>query len=267
MFFPSSSSLDSSQPVVAVVDWGNERTIHAEWSNRLQNAQRESDTQVSHVNAELRDNAENIDSIQRQMIDTVAEPGASSERRREDLARLRAEKLAAEEREKALREKLRSEERRSSTRLNWLKEKHREELEREREKFMRFVLRVEERDRLLLSQAASSMEEMTLRDVVTRLHRDFDVRLLAIDTGLTFLLDTPVERRVSVVEQQLEVRAVLAALLPESLRQSVRWSEAMLCGPEAQDVDLRVGQPLPEQVGLECVCVCVCVCVLSLIHI
>nr|KAG5688217.1 hypothetical protein BaRGS_003116 [Batillaria attramentaria] len=50
---------------------------------------------------------------------------------------------------------------------------------------------------------------------------------------------------VKVVEKQLEIQAVLSDLIPEDARQDVTWTEVTQYGPSAEDIDLRIGQPLP----------------------
>ncbi|KAK7465976.1 hypothetical protein BaRGS_00037463 [Batillaria attramentaria] len=86
-------------------------------------------------------------------------------------------------------------------------------------------------------------------DQESRLFHEHNIRLLGVDCGLNFLLDAPTEQWVSVVEHQLEVQALLGELLPDDVRQRVRWKDAAKCDGGSGDVDLRLGKPLPAIFG------------------
>nr|KAG5687686.1 hypothetical protein BaRGS_005937 [Batillaria attramentaria] len=114
-------------------------------------------------------------------------------------------------------------------RLENMRKDFEEKKRRQEENTMSFVLKIEERDRRLLAETASRLDRAQLPEVLQRLFHEHNIRLLGVDCGLTFLLDAPTEQWVSVVEHQLEVQALLGKLLPDDVRQRVRWKAAAEC--------------------------------------
>nr|KAG5702652.1 hypothetical protein BaRGS_028038 [Batillaria attramentaria] len=149
-----------------------------------------------------------------------------------------------------MREQLRLEQEKSEERLNALMRRYEEEKRAEQEKVMTFVLRLEEQHRQLLSLCRVELDGEKLRDLVERLFQNFDIRLLGVDCGLTFLMAAPAEQWVTVVERQMEIEATLRGFLPQGQLQEVTWEQPapVDCGPSCDDVDLQLGQPLPVQV-------------------
>ncbi|KAK7467990.1 hypothetical protein BaRGS_00036768, partial [Batillaria attramentaria] len=156
---------------------------------------------------------------------------------------MQEEQRAAEERVATLRGKLRQEKTKGDKRVADITRRYKEEKKRVEEQVMTFVIQVEEVHRQLLEHR--HLDEQRLSDVIQRLFSQFNIRLLGTDCGLRFLLDAPVSQWVKVVEKQLEIQAVLSDLIPEDARQDVTWTEVRQYGPSAEDIDLRIGQPLP----------------------
>nr|KAG5688214.1 hypothetical protein BaRGS_003113 [Batillaria attramentaria] len=156
---------------------------------------------------------------------------------------MQEEHRAAEERVATLREKLRQEKTKGDKRVADITQRYKEEKKRVEEQVMTFVIQVEEVHRQLLERR--HLDEQRLSDVIQRLFSQFNIRLLGTDCGLRFLLDAPVSQWVNVVEKQLEIQALLSDLIPEDARQDVTWTEVRQYGPSAEDIDLRIGQPLP----------------------
>ncbi|KAK7454114.1 hypothetical protein BaRGS_00039602, partial [Batillaria attramentaria] len=156
---------------------------------------------------------------------------------------MQEEQRAAEERVAALRAKLRQEKTKGEKRVAAITRRYEEDKKKVEEQVMTFVIQVEEVHRQLLERR--HLDEQRLSDVIQRLFSQFNIRLLGTDCGLRFLLDAPVSQWVKVVENQLEIQAVLSHLIPEEARQDVTWTEVTQYGPSAEDIDLRIGQPLP----------------------
>jgi hypothetical protein len=105
---------------------------------------------------------------------------------------------------------------------------------------MTFVLRLEHREQEVLRQLGAHVESAGLQNVAQRLFTEHNVRLLAVDCGLRFVLEAPTSTWRGVVEKQLAIQATLTELLPEGEKQAARWSDVTQYG----DVDIHLGRPL-----------------------
>lgn len=143
--------------------------------------------------------------------------------------------------------KLKSNERKWKSRISKLIRQHRTNIHEERVKVVRFILHLEERDRLL----SDFLNELPNRlpGVIKRLLTEFNIRLLGVDCGLNFLLERSGTLWRDAVEQQL-VQNVLQELLSEYLREGVKWSDLRLYSSPL-DIDLRIGQPSPMDSGMD----------------
>nr|KAG5688211.1 hypothetical protein BaRGS_003110 [Batillaria attramentaria] len=150
--------------------------------------------------------------LQTQLSEAEAR-GRMDKRDREELEQrvqqIQEEQRAAEERVATLRGKLREEKTKGDKRLAAITRRYEEEKKRVEEQVMTFVIQVEDVHRQLLER--QHHDEERLSDVIQRLFSQFNIRLLGTDCGLRFLLDAPVSQWVKVVENQLEIQAVLSA--------------------------------------------------------
>nr|KAG5699679.1 hypothetical protein BaRGS_022077 [Batillaria attramentaria] len=81
-------------------------------------------------------------------------------------------------------------------------------------------------------------EKDVLSKLVQQLCEEFDVRLLAIDSGLRFLMDVPVEEWKGVKELQEKLKKILEdALLPKQEKEEVTWTEVTSCSTQTGDAD------------------------------
>ncbi|KAK7487032.1 hypothetical protein BaRGS_00021702, partial [Batillaria attramentaria] len=120
-------------------------------------------------------------------------------------------------------------------------EKSRAEQEKatERERVKRFYIGIQQKKTSLLKQVMKRIEEKdVLSKLVQQLCEEFDVRLLAIDSGLRFLMDVPVEEWEGVKELQEKIKKLLEdALLPEQEKEKVTWTEVTSCSTQTGDAD------------------------------
>nr|KAG5699683.1 hypothetical protein BaRGS_022081 [Batillaria attramentaria] len=137
---------------------------------------------------------------------------------------LQAEKVIGQQ-------QLQAEKRRAEAELAALYHTHQEEKTRERERVKRFYIGIQQKKTSLLKQVMKRIEEKdVLSKLVQQLCEEFDVRLLAIDSGLRFLMDVPVEEWKGVKELQEKLRKVLEdALLPKQEKEEVTWTEVTSC--------------------------------------
>ncbi|KAK7467988.1 hypothetical protein BaRGS_00036766, partial [Batillaria attramentaria] len=184
---------------------------------------------------------------ERELRELTEARGRMDKRDREELEQrvqqMQEEQRAAEERVATLRGKLRQEKTKGDKRVADITRRYKEDKKRVEEQVMTFVIQVEDVHRQLLER--QHHDEERLSDAIQRLFSQFNIRLLGTDCGLRFLFDAPVSQWVKVVEKQLEIQAVLSHLIPEDARQDVTWTEVTQYRPKAEDIDLRIGQPLP----------------------
>lgn len=171
--------------------------------------------------------------------------------RRQILDQLAAEQAAAEERVTKLRDTLQKKHSEKEIELAALTHHYEEQREREKEKVMTFVLRLEERDQHALRVLAAEVEGEQLSELVQRLYTDHNIRLLGVDCGLSFLMEAPESQWMSVVERQLQIQATLNQLLPDDVRGEATWHDVTPLGFSDDDVDIRLGQPLPVHVEID----------------
>ncbi|KAK7487079.1 hypothetical protein BaRGS_00021749, partial [Batillaria attramentaria] len=145
---------------------------------------------------------------------------------------LQAEKVKGQQ-------QLQAEKRRAEAELAALYHTHQEEKTRERERVKRFYIGIQQKKTSLLKQVMKRIEEKdVLSKLVQQLCEEFDVRLLAIDSGLRFLMDVPVEEWKGVKELQEKLRKVLEdALLPKQEKEEVTWTEVTSCSTQTGDAD------------------------------
>nr|KAG5699695.1 hypothetical protein BaRGS_022093 [Batillaria attramentaria] len=121
-------------------------------------------------------------------------------------------------------------------------EKSRAEQEKatERERVKTFYIGIQQKKTSLLKQVMKRIEEKdVLSKLVQQLSEEFDVRLLAIDSGLRFLMDVPVEEWEGVKELQEKIKKLLEdALLPEQEKEKVTWTEVTSCSTQTGDADV-----------------------------
>nr|KAG5699692.1 hypothetical protein BaRGS_022090 [Batillaria attramentaria] len=109
----------------------------------------------------------------------------------------------------------------------------------EREKVKTFYTGIQQKKTSLLKQVMKRIEEKdVLSKLVQQLCEEFDVRLLAIDCGLRFLMDVPVEEWKGVKELQEKLQKILEdALLPKQEKEEVTWTEVTSCSTQTGDAD------------------------------
>nr|KAG5690597.1 hypothetical protein BaRGS_022601 [Batillaria attramentaria] len=96
--------------------------------------------------------------------------------------------------------------------------------QRDEENVMTFVLKLENRDRQVVTEVSDRLnDQQHVHDVIQRLIRDFNIRLLGVDCELNFLMAAPEAQWVSVVERHLEVQRVVEELLPDDVRREAKW--------------------------------------------
>nr|KAG5714395.1 hypothetical protein BaRGS_006841 [Batillaria attramentaria] len=128
---------------------------------------------------------------------------------------------------------------RAETELAALYQTHQEEKTRERERVKTFYIGMQQKKTSLLKQVMERIEEKdVLSKLVQQLCEEFDVRLLAIDSGLKFLMDVPVEEWEGVKELQEKLQKMLEdALLPKQEKEKVTWMEVTSCSTQTGDAD------------------------------
>nr|KAG5699688.1 hypothetical protein BaRGS_022086 [Batillaria attramentaria] len=152
-----------------------------------------------------------------------------------DRQQLAAEKVKGQQQLQAEKVKgqqqLEAEKRRSEAELAALYHTHQKEKTRERERVKRFYTGIQQKKTSLLKQVMKRIEEKdVLSKLVQQLCEEFDVRLLAVDSGLRFLMDVPVEEWEGVKELQEKIKKLLEdALLPEQEKEKVMWTEVTSC--------------------------------------
>lgn len=112
---------------------------------------------------------------------------------------------------------------RYKTRTKSMSEQFEKERREEQCKVSTFVLKLDQRDKQLSEDVVSKMEDGQLRDVAKELIEDYNVRLLAIDCGLSFMMDVPKSQWPMVEKRQNEIGEVLKKLLPSDIRHVVNW--------------------------------------------
>ncbi|KAK7465971.1 hypothetical protein BaRGS_00037458, partial [Batillaria attramentaria] len=113
------------------------------------------------------------------------------------------------------------------------------------ENTINFIVRPEKKKPKLVGEVVKQMGEGVLPRVVERLFEEFHVRLLGVDCGLNFLMETPVAQWAAVLERQEEVQQILGELFPSNTVDS--WAEVKQCSPTYGGWHTRIGQPLPVQ--------------------
>ena len=112
---------------------------------------------------------------------------------------------------------------RYKTRTKSMSEQFEKERREEHCKVSTFVLKLDQRDKQLSEDVVGKMEDGQLRDVAKELIEDYNVRLLAIDCGLSFMMDVPESQWATVEKRQNEIGEVLKKLLPSDIRPVVNW--------------------------------------------
>ena len=130
---------------------------------------------------------------------------------------LRASLKTGEERFKAM-------ENQYETRTESMSEQFEKEIREEHNKVATFVLRLDQRDKQLSDDVVSNIEDGQLHDVAKQLVEDYNVRLLAIDCGLSFLMDIPESEWATVEKCDAEIGKVLTKLLPRDIGPAVKWT-------------------------------------------
>ncbi|KAK7506855.1 hypothetical protein BaRGS_00001706, partial [Batillaria attramentaria] len=142
------------------------------------------------------------------------------------------------EAEKVKGQQLQAEKRRAEAELAALHDTHQEEKTRERERVETFYIGIQQKKTSLLKHV---LERIGEKDVLSNLVQqlcEFDVRLLAIDSGLRFLMDVSVEEWKGVKELQEKLKKVLEdALLPKQQKKEVTWTEVTTCSTQTGDAD------------------------------
>lgn len=185
------------------------------------------------------------DGLRAQLRETVAREGVINRQQRR-LAEIEQQLRKAEERVAALQRELSEQQTAGEERLRAMEREYQAFRQRDQENVMTFVLKLENRDRQLLKEVFDRLNDPHhVNDVIQRLVRDFNIRLLGVDCGLNFLMEAPLTQWVAVVERQLEVQRVLEELLPADVRERASWGEVT----QYFDVNLRPDQSLPVQVS------------------
>ncbi|KAK7487067.1 hypothetical protein BaRGS_00021737, partial [Batillaria attramentaria] len=136
-------------------------------------------------------------------------------------------------------QQLEAEKRRAEAELAALYHTHQKEKTRERERVKRFYTGIQQKKTSLLKHVMGRIEEKdVLSKLVQQLCEEFDVRLLAIDSGLRFLMDVPVEEWKGVKELQEKLQKMLEdALLPKQEKEEVTWTEVTSYSTQTGDAD------------------------------
>nr|KAG5699693.1 hypothetical protein BaRGS_022091 [Batillaria attramentaria] len=141
--------------------------------------------------------------------------------------------------EKVRVQHLQAEKRRSEAELAALHHTYQDEKTRERERVTTFYTGIQQKKTSLLKQVMKRIEEKdVLSKLVQQLCEEFDVRLVAIDSGMRFLMDVPVEEWEGVKELQEQLQKMLEdALLPKQEKKEVTWTEVTSCSTRTGDAD------------------------------
>ena len=115
-----------------------------------------------------------------------------------------------------------------------MSEQYEKERREEHCKVSTFVLKLDQRDKQLSEDVVGKMEDGQLRDVAKELIEDYNVRLLAIDCGLSFMMDVPKSQLAVVEKRQNEIGEVLKKLLPSDIRPVVNWKTPVLVSEQTK---------------------------------
>nr|KAG5699686.1 hypothetical protein BaRGS_022084 [Batillaria attramentaria] len=137
-------------------------------------------------------------------------------------------------------QQLEAEKVRSQQKLEAEKRRAEQEKATEREKVKTFYTGIQQKKTSLLKQVMERIEEKdVLSKLVQQLCEEFDVRLLAIDSGLRFLMDVPVEEWEGVKALQEKIKKLLEdALLPKREKEKVTWTKVTSCSTQTGDADI-----------------------------
>ncbi|PVD36585.1 hypothetical protein C0Q70_03570 [Pomacea canaliculata] len=116
-------------------------------------------------------------------------------------------------------------------------------------KVTRFVVKVQDVHDQLVAGVLQQLEAGKLEDVVRRLYTDFNVRLMAVDCGLGFLMDVPMAQWRQAKSQHVAFKKSSAIYFPD--KGPRKWTGAIwkflnLIWNE-HSVDLQLGKPLSLQ--------------------
>ncbi|XP_070201587.1 uncharacterized protein [Littorina saxatilis] len=115
-------------------------------------------------------------------------------------------------------------------------------LEEERKQVMTFALALESR----VASFASDLQKEQLAEFVHSLYRDFNIRLLGFDCGLTFLMEAGINQWSDLIGRQVELQErIRNTLIPEEQRGNTNFRPIVQV---PGDIDLRAGEPLPPAV-------------------
>ncbi|KAK7444370.1 hypothetical protein BaRGS_00040420 [Batillaria attramentaria] len=124
-----------------------------------------------------------------------------------------------------------------------LSQRFEETLEKEHEQVSTFVVRLEERDKQILQEVVTKLQNgRQLADVAERLDKDYNVRLLGVDCGLGFVMKASGGQWQNMQDKQAEIQNILKQLLPSEMREDAKFRE--MTPSSAQDDDVELGQPL-----------------------
>nr|KAG5714396.1 hypothetical protein BaRGS_006842 [Batillaria attramentaria] len=161
-----------------------------------------------------------------------------SGQRRLKMEKVRGQQQLAAEKVRG-QQQLQAEKVRGQQKLEAEKRRAEQEKATEREKVKTFYTGIQQKKTSLLKQVMERIEEKdVLSKLVQQLCEEFDVRLLAIDSGLRFLMDVPVEEWEGVKELQEMLQKLLEdALLPKREKEKVTWTEVTSCSTQTGDAD------------------------------
>nr|KAG5702643.1 hypothetical protein BaRGS_028029 [Batillaria attramentaria] len=182
---------------------------------------------------------------------TAEKLGSNKKERKRLLAsvkeKLKEQRMAAAQ-VVAANKKLTEERRKGEERVAAITRRYEDDKKRVQEQVITFTLCLEQRNRQLLTEVTSRLDEGRMREAVETLHEDFNVRLLGVDCGLRFLMEAPASEWTHVVDRQVDLRKVVERLFSDSVRQEVTWAEVTRCSHQTKDLALQCGAPLPTQV-------------------
>jgi hypothetical protein len=209
--------------------------------------ERERDAADTELRQLKRETKKDLESLTKQMLDMMF----MSETEKDDSDRSPTELLSAlAQRQKTVEARvaqLQLQRQEKEKEVAALKECFEEEKAREQEKVVRFVLSLEERDKTVLNQLAVGVETPRILQVAERLLQEHNIRLLAMDCGLSFLMEAPRSQWMSLTERQLSVKAMLNDLFSEDVASFCREVTAEC----HDDADIPLGQPLKVAVVSE----------------
>ncbi|KAK7489943.1 hypothetical protein BaRGS_00018808, partial [Batillaria attramentaria] len=185
---------------------------------------------------------QSVDNVILAKIDWTEELARGQELRRKKqrlVRQLEREQVIGQQQQEEARE-------RAEQQLADLHRRHKEEKKKEKERFKHFYIGAVKTQaqplKILMKKVGN---KAGLRDVINHLFENFDVRLLAVDTGLRFLMDVPMEEYEEVLRQQDDIKQRLGqALLPN---QNAEWTQVTSVNLQSDETDLQLGQPLSVQ--------------------